>query len=115
MRIFLRHETGLAREVKLGFSWTTLFFGFFVPFVRGDLKWGGILLAVELLAVISSSLIEVEMFVILPALVFAIMNIVMHVYMGFNYNRIFIKELLEKGYKPTKEKDEEAMWRYLNK
>jgi len=54
LNIFLRHETGLAKEFKLGFSWITLFFEFFVPFVRGDLKWGGILLAVELLAVIST-------------------------------------------------------------
>lgn len=38
MKIVLRHESGLVKEVKKGFSWTFLFFGLFVPLVRGVLN-----------------------------------------------------------------------------
>ncbi|MBM7836474.1 DUF2628 domain-containing protein [Clostridium sardiniense] len=39
MKIILENETGLRKQVKQGFSWTTFFFGGFVPLFRGDLKW----------------------------------------------------------------------------
>ena len=38
--IVLKHSTGLIKECPTGYSWTTFFFGFFVPAFRGDLKWG---------------------------------------------------------------------------
>ncbi|GAA0071740.1 hypothetical protein UT300003_32650 [Clostridium sardiniense] len=39
MKIILQNDAGLRKEVKDGFSWTTFFFGGFVPLFRGDLKW----------------------------------------------------------------------------
>ncbi len=36
MKGILKHPSGLVKEVKAGFSWTTFFFGFFPEFFRGD-------------------------------------------------------------------------------
>lgn len=66
---------GVVKKVKAGFSWTTLFFGFFVPLFRGDFKWFLFCLLCDIL--------------VLPWLIFP-----------FIYNKIYIKELLERGYKP---------------
>lgn len=66
------------KEVKMGFSWTTLFFGIFVPLIRGDWKWAVITL---LLALITGGL---SWFVV-----------------PFFYNKVYIKELISKGFTPT--------------
>lgn len=35
MTRLMRHSLGMEKKVKVGFSWTTLFFGVFVPIIRG--------------------------------------------------------------------------------
>lgn len=64
------------RTVKVGFSWTTLFFGCLVPLVRGDIKWALIMLLCSMLTCGISLLV-----------------------FPFFYNRIYIKELQSKGYR----------------
>ena len=39
-------KTNQMKLAPVGYSWTNLFFGFFVPLIRGDWKWGIIFLAV---------------------------------------------------------------------
>jgi len=78
MKIYLRNAAGLVKQVKLGFSWTTFFFGIFVPLFRGDLKWTILFL---ILLILTSGFA----WIILP----------------FFYNRMYIKSLLEKGWYPA--------------
>jgi hypothetical protein len=75
MRGILVGSGGVIRNVKVGFSWTTLFFGVLVPLFRGDFKWFIIMLLCD--------------FTIVAWFIFP-----------FIYNRIYIKDLIEKGYKP---------------
>ena len=71
----LKNKDGVTKEVKKGFSWTMLFFGVFVPLVRGDWKW----FLISLLAGLVTCGIS---WLIFP----------------FFYNKIYLNELLEKGY-----------------
>lgn len=84
--VVVKDDKGIEREVKLGFSWTVLFFNFFVPLIRADFKWAGIIFALTILAGYS----KIRFAAFLVSLAFA-----------FIYNKIYIKELLAKGYKPV--------------
>ena len=76
MKRTMKNEIGQVKVVKEGFSWTMLFFGIFVPLYRGDWKWFLIILIANLFTYG------------LASVVFA-----------FIYNKIYINDLLEKGYK----------------
>ena len=76
MKRTMKNEIGQIKVVKEGFSWTMLFFGIFVPLCRGDCKWFLIILVANLFTYG------------LASVVFA-----------FIYNKIYINDLLEKGYK----------------
>ena len=60
----------------MGFSWTTLFFGFFPALIRGDMKWAVIIFAATFVT-------------------FGLAGIVF----AFIYNRLYIQSLVEKGFK----------------
>lgn len=67
------------RKGYLGFSWTTLFFNFFVPLVRGDVLWFLIILGLDL---VSAGF----MLLIIP----------------FFYNKFYTRSLIEKqGFEPA--------------
>ena len=76
MKQTMKNEIGQIKIVKEGFSWTTLFFGIFVSLCRGDWKWFLIMLIANIFTYG------------LASIVFA-----------FIYNKIYINDLLEKGYK----------------
>jgi len=63
------------RQIKAGFSWTTLFFGFFPALFRGDVKWFGIMILSIIITLGLSNLI-----------------------FPFIYNKLNIKDLLHAGY-----------------
>ena len=67
---------GLIKEAPVGFSWTTLFFGFFPALIRGDMKWALVIVAVGFFTVGLSSFV-----------------------FCFIYNRLYIQSLIENGYK----------------
>ena len=77
MKVFIKNSVGYNKRVKLGFCWTMLFFGFLVPLFRGDFKWTILSL---LLSIVTFGLA----WLVLP----------------FIYNRIYIKEMFEKGWCP---------------
>lgn len=86
--VVLKHPTGVIKECVTGYSWTTFFFGCFVPLFRGDLRWAAILFLINVLA----GCVTAGAGSILPNIIFA-----------YFYNKIYIKELMEKGYVPCDE------------
>jgi hypothetical protein len=86
MTVILQNEAGLTKNAKVGFSWTTFFFGFFPALFRGDLKWAAIMFIISL---------------ILGSFTFGIGGWITAIVFSFIYNKIYIKELIEKGYQPA--------------
>lgn len=78
MQIRLQNDAGQVKTPKIGFSWTVLFFGFFVPLFRGDAKWAIFMMIADVLT-------------------FWLANFLL----CFLYNGIYVKDLLEKGYYPS--------------
>ncbi len=71
-------KDNLIKKGLVGFSWTTFFFGFFVPIIRGDAR----------LAI-----------VVVTLFTFGLSNIVF----AFIYNKQYTTRLLESGYEPADE------------
>ncbi|WQY04504.1 HrgC protein [Helicobacter pylori] len=73
-------KDNLIKKGLVGFSWTTLFFGFFVPIIRGDARWAIVMVVVTLFT-------------------FGLSNIIF----AFIYNKQYTTRLLESGYEPADE------------
>ncbi|CDN41403.1 MULTISPECIES: hypothetical protein [Paenibacillus] len=86
MRIRLKNAAGGIKDAKVGFSWTTFFFGFFPALFRGDLKWAVIMFV----ASVAVGIFTLGFGAWVPGIIFS-----------FIYNKMYIKELLEKGYHPA--------------
>ena len=98
MKVRMENRTnGAIKEVKAGFSWTVFFFGALVPLFRGDAKWFFIMFAVNI-----SVLIVLGPLGILPGIAW-----------GFMYNRIYLKELLDRGFFPMGESDHRILNNYI--
>ena len=74
--MFENPKTGAIKEAPVGFSWTTLIFGFFPALFRSDWKWAAIMF---ILTMITSGL---------SGLVFM-----------FIYNKLYIRDLIGRGFK----------------
>lgn len=70
--------TGQYKTAPVGFSWTTLFFGCFPSLFRGDWKWAAIQFGLAWITLGFSWLV-----------------------MPFFYNKLHLKDLLNKGFFPT--------------
>lgn len=102
--INLRHrESGLMRRAFYGFSWTTLFFGFFPALFRGDYLtfMGGVVIYVTL------AVWSYGMMAVLASIVWA-----------FLYNKYHATRLLERGYTfadtPDRVAHAKAYWRIID-
>ena len=94
MKVRLKNNAGVSKDVKVGFSWTTFFFGFFPALFRGDLKWAIIMLIISG----TVGVFTLGLGAWIPGIIFS-----------FVYNKIYIKELLEKGYAPENELAHQAL------
>jgi hypothetical protein len=74
--MFKNPNTGAIKEAPVGFSWTTLFFGFFPALFRGDWKWGVIQFIIAMITFGLSGLVFM-----------------------FIYNKLYIKDLIGAGFK----------------
>ncbi|MCI5635577.1 MAG: DUF2628 domain-containing protein [Sarcina ventriculi] len=71
----LNKNTKQIKRIKVGFSWTTFFFGCFPALFRGDWKWGLIQIVCAICTFGLSSLL-----------------------FAFIYNKLYINDLLKSGY-----------------
>lgn len=94
MQARLVNASGGLKTVKVGFSWTTFFFGFFPALFRGDLKWATIMFITALVF----GIFTFGLGAWIPGIIFS-----------FIYNKMYIKELLEKGYRPADENAQTAL------
>lgn len=95
MRVNLENPTtNQLKQVKAGFSWTTFFFGFWPALFRGDWKWFGIQLVIE---------------IFLGCFTFGIGAGVVGIVFAFFYNKLYINDLLAKGFVPSDEASKKAL------
>lgn len=81
-KVQLKNKTGVMKKAKVGFSWTTLFFGGWVALFRG--QW-----------------VEVMKWWLLNPITIGIWGICQ----CWNANKKHVVSLIEKGYEPATDKD----------
>lgn len=95
MRVNLENPiTNQLKQVKVGFSWTTFFFGFWPALFRGDWKWFGIQLVIE---------------IFLGCFTYGIGAGVVGIVFAFFYNKLYINDLLAKGFVPSDEPSKKVL------
>lgn len=92
-RVYLKNPVGIIKDCKVGFSWTQLFFGPFVPLLRGDFKYALIQWGISFLL----------------GMIFFPLALISNIYFMFSYNKIYISELIKKGYSPADEASRQVL------
>lgn len=86
-------------ECDYGFVKEILFMGFLYPFKKGDLKFFGIMLALQL-AVCVLLIILFSIPILYKLLLCIVMIFVINLLFACNYNMLVIEQLLKEGYYP---------------
>lgn len=86
-------NTGMIKQVKVGYSWTFFFFSFWVPLIRGDWKTTIIALLVWLGGLFTYGF---------GSAAFAIIY-------AFFYNKNYTNDLINQGYLPSSEQDKNIL------
>jgi hypothetical protein len=81
--VFKNPTFGTIKRAPIGFSWTTFFFGFWPALFRSDWKWAAINFAVT---------------VVVAIVTMGFGCIVTMVVFGIIYNKMYVKELIARGY-----------------
>ncbi|EFM28683.1 membrane protein [Streptococcus gallolyticus] len=95
----LENTSGQIKEVKVGFSWTTLFFFFFVPLFRKDWKWLGIMIGSIIAGLMLTTILNID----------ANVSLGLNIAFAVSYNNCYINDLLAKGWMPASEVDEKIL------
>ena len=98
MKIRVKNNIGKTKEIKIGFSWSTFFFGVFVPLFRGDWKWFLIIIGIDLALTITGLIF------IMPLLMLGL---------AFFYNRLYAKDLYNKGYRGLTTEENQELIKYI--
>lgn len=106
-QISMTHEvTWLRQTVPIGFSWPTLFFGFFVPLIRGDFRWAAMMFVVAIAALVAGAFVvgAVGAVTDLPVVISMLSlagPLVTNVVFAMRYNAVCAAALVKRGFKPT--------------
>lgn len=93
MHAKLINASGQIKDVKVGFSWTTFFFGFFVPLIRGDFIWALIMFGAA---------------IVISFFTAGFGGLVFNIIMSAFYNKVYTQGLIKKGYHPASDVDEQT-------
>ena len=88
----------------IGFSWTSFFFGFFVPIFRGDFKWLLIFLF-PFIFVWLGNFLNLDFDNNYIFIIFMLPILITRFVFPFIYNGFYTKDLLKKGYLPPEDDD----------